>query len=45
MKRRNPPSDIPRARSLLIRGMELKDWDYVYAALLLMTRAKRRVKR
>ena len=38
--KRNPSSDIPKARRLLIEGMQRKDWDYVHAALLLMTRAK-----
>ncbi len=47
MKKRNPPSDVPRARTLLYKGLETRDWDYVVAALSLMTRAKavRRAKR
>ena len=38
--RSNPSSDIPRARQLLLTGIELGDWDYVEAALPLMVRAK-----
>ena len=40
MRKSNPPSNIPKARELLRTGMKLKDWDYVRAALALMTRAK-----
>ena len=37
---RNPSSDIPKARALLMTALKLKDWRYVRAALPLMTRAK-----
>ena len=45
--RNNPSSDVPKARQLLLTGLELEDWDYVEAALPLMVRAKavRRAKR
>jgi hypothetical protein len=47
MKRKNPSSDVPRARALLLTGLAKRDWSYVKAALPLMTRAKavRRAKR
>ena len=37
---KNPSSDIPRARSLLLTALKTKDWRYVRAALPLMKRAK-----
>jgi len=37
---RNPSSDIPKARALLITALKEKDWRYVRAALPLMKRAK-----
>jgi len=38
--RNNPSSDVPKARQLLLIGLELEDWDYVEAALPLMVRAR-----
>jgi hypothetical protein len=40
MRRPNPPSDVPKARSLLETGIRLRDWRYVKRALPLLFRAK-----